>query len=593
MASLRSRGLRILLVLLGLSVVAAVGGAAVVYLTLLRALPDLESVADYRPPLTTRVVDREGRVIGEFYDERRFLVPYEAIPRHVVLAFVAGEDAAFFRHEGLDYAGILRAAWVNLLAGGEVKQGGSTITQQTVKGLLLTPERKIQRKIKEMILARRLEQDFSKEDILWLYLSQIYFGQGAWGIGEAARTYFGKHVSELTVSEAALLAGLPQRPSDYSPVSNPEAAERRRRYVLQRMRAEDFIDEETFREALDSSPALREDDDEVRQAAAYFLEEVRRHRYDTAGSEQVLRGGLTVETTLDLELQREAQRAVSEGLRELDRRQGWRGPRTTVPPEAMESTLAELAASNGLVPESPEPAEADAGGDAEATADAEAPEATEAAPVRVPTGRPLEGLVTEVDRGRDTARVAFAPGIEATVRLADVRWATRPDPTRRPRNARGIEEVFSVGMVARFRVEPDDGGEGGDGDEGGWADPARPLVATLHQEPLAEGALLSFEVDSGAVRSLVGGYDYHRSVYNRAVQACRQPGSMLRPGATMKGGAPRAITAQSHVLVNQDRIPVRVNDYEAGRSGRALVGFCLNGNTLRFKRPLQIANVGE
>jgi len=264
----RSRGIRILLTLLALAFAAALVGAAAIYFTLLRDLPEMKSVAEYHPALTSRVLDREGRLIGEFYDERRSLVPYEDVPRHTVLAFVAGEDAHFFEHEGIDYLGILRAAWVNLAAGGEVKQGGSTITQQTVKGLLLTPERKMQRKIKELILARRLEQHLSKEDILYLYLNQIYFGQGAWGIEEAARTYFGKSASELGVSESALLAGLPQRPSDYSPTTNPRAAERRRRYVLQRMRVEDFIDEEIFRTELANPPELRTAEDRVQREAA-------------------------------------------------------------------------------------------------------------------------------------------------------------------------------------------------------------------------------------------------------------------------------------------------------------------------------------
>ena len=268
----RSPGIRILLILLVVSLVGATAGGAFIYFALLSDLPGMKSVAEYRPPLTSRVVDRKGRLIGEFSDERRLLVAYEDIPRHAVLAFVAGEDAAFFEHEGIDYMGILRAAWVNLAAGGEVKQGGSTITQQTVKGLLLTPERKIQRKIKELILARRLEQQLSKEDILYLYLNQIYFGQGAWGIGEAARTYYGKPVGELTVSESALLAGLPQRPSEYSPTSNPRAAERRRRYVLQRMRVEGFIDEETFRTSLEDPPELRAPQDrEDARVAAYFV----------------------------------------------------------------------------------------------------------------------------------------------------------------------------------------------------------------------------------------------------------------------------------------------------------------------------------
>jgi penicillin-binding protein 1A len=527
MPSFRSPGIRILLILLVLSVVAALAGGVAIYFTLLRDLPEMDSVAEYRPLVTSRVLDHKGRLIGEFYEERRMVVPFEDIPRHTVLAFVAGEDSAFFRHQGLDYLGILRAAWVNLLAGGEVKQGGSTITQQTVKGLLLTPERKIQRKIKEMILARRLERKLTKDEILWLYLNQIYFGQGAWGIGEAARSYFGKEVSALTVSESALLAGLPQRPSEYSPTTNPEAAENRRRYVLQRMRVEEFIDEDTFREALTHPPELREPKDRLdAQVAAYFVEEVRRLLYDELGSELVLRGGLTIQTTLDLDLQRAAQEAVRRGLEELDRRQGWRGAEKVVSPDGIGAAIQEVAQANGFadVAQAPEPAEAsDAEGDEAAPQAEPAVARRPSGPRAVPTDEPLSGVVVAVDPEQDTARVAFAPEIAATVRLSDVRWASRPDPSRLPRTVRQIESVFHVGQVAKFRVLPDAG------DRGGVAQPGRALVASLHQLPEVEGALLSFDLDTGAVRALVGGYDYQRSEFDRATQARRQAGSAFKP----------------------------------------------------------------
>ena len=521
----RSRGIRILLVLLVLAVVGVAAGGAVVYFTLLRDLPGMDSVSEYHPALTSRVLDRKGRLIGEFYEERRTLVPYDEIPRHTVLAFVAAEDAGFFEHEGIDYMGILRAAWVNLAAGGAVKQGGSTITQQTVKGLLLTPERKIQRKIKELILARRLEHKLSKEDILFLYLNQIYFGQGAWGIGEAARTYFGKPVSELTVSESALLAGLPQRPSEYSPTSNPLAAERRRRYVLQRMRVEGFIDEETFRTALEGPPELRPPEDRIAaRVAAYFVEEVRRRLYETIGSELVLRGGITVETTLDLDLQREATEAVRSGLRRLDRRQGWRGAEKMISLENLGEAIVELGKLNKLVREPEPPANAEptaAGEPSEATADA--PEPGELGPIAPPTGVPLRAVVTAVTPRANTARVAFAPGIDATVRLADVRWARKPDPSQRPRSVRHIEQIFQIGQAASFQILPDDA------DANGTAAPGRKLFATLHQAPLAEGALLSFDVATGGVHALVGGYDYRRSEFDRATQARRQAGSSFKP----------------------------------------------------------------
>ena len=250
---------RIALALVGLVVLAvagAAGTAIALYLALVSDLPDLHGIDDYRPALASTVYDRDGRPIGEFFDERRRLVRLDELPQHVILAFVAGEDDAFFEHSGIDFRSILRAAWADFTAG-EIVQGGSTITQQTVKSLLLSPERRFDRKLKEMILARRLEQHLTKDEILVVYLNQIYFGGGAWGIGEAARTYFGKKVGELTVSEGAMLAGLPKAPSRFSPLGNYEAADNRRQYVLGRMVAVGFIDDASYKAAIAEPPVLR------------------------------------------------------------------------------------------------------------------------------------------------------------------------------------------------------------------------------------------------------------------------------------------------------------------------------------------------
>jgi penicillin-binding protein 1A len=247
----------------------------------------------------------------------------------VILAFVSGEDDAFFEHSGVDIRSILRAAYVNFTAG-EIEQGASTITQQLVKSMLLTPERSYDRKLKEMLLARRIEQHLEKDEILSLYLNQIYFGSGAWGIGEAARTYFGKSVGELTVGEGALLAGLPKAPSRFSPNVNPARAEERRRYVLGRMHELGHIDEATWRDAVEHPPAItgppgRED----AATAAWFTEEVRRVLYERLGGDTVLRGGLRIETTLDLPLQAAAQQALRQGARGAGPPAGLEGPAAT------------------------------------------------------------------------------------------------------------------------------------------------------------------------------------------------------------------------------------------------------------------------
>ena len=540
MAFIRSGGFRKLL--LAVVVVTFVVGAGLAYLIhdLLRDLPEIRSVADYRPPLTTRVLDREDRLIGEFYTERRSLAPMGSIPRHVQLAFVAAEDANFFEHSGIDYISIVRAAWVDLTEG-KIKQGASTITMQLVKQLLLSSERTFQRKFREMYLAREIELDFSKEEILWLYLNQIYFGQGAWGISEAARTYYGKTVAELTVSDAALLAGLPQRPSDYSPFRRPEPAERRRRYVLGRMLADDIIDRESYEQALAEPPII--DVDQAWQArqdyapAAYFTEEVRRYLFETFGGEFVLTGGLTVRTTLDLELQRAAVAAVKQGIENHDTRQGYRGEMKRVSADSLDLEIERLALANEI-------------------------ELSELGVIEeLVVGRVLEGVVTEVDKKSDLASVSFGAGARGRVELADVSWARKPDPTRRLLPRKHIEQVLSVGDVAQFRViesaeaaqraaderedaEAKKAGVEATSDEPDKSDesdelaalsedvppqPTAPQRLTLDQKPEVQGALFSLEVATGNVLALVGGYDYFQSEFNRVTQAKRQPGSAFKP----------------------------------------------------------------
>jgi penicillin-binding protein 1A len=542
MRSGRSRVARIPLVVAALLFLGGAGATLAFYLAFLSDLPDLRSVADYRPPLASQVFDREGRPIGVYYNQRRRLTAFERVPRHVVQAFVAGEDSTFFEHEGIDYQGILRAAWVNLLAGGETKQGGSTITQQMVKGLLLTPERTYRRKIREMILARRIEQRFTK--IFYLYLNQIYLGHGAYGIGEAALTYYDKEVEDLSVSEGAQLAGLPKAPTRYSPFRSPEEAESRRRYVLSRMWEEGFLDAAAYAEALEDVPVLVESPRTADfAAAAYFTEEVRRYLFDALGSEAVLDGGLRIETTLDIELQKAAVAAVQRGLEDLDHRQGFRGVLRRVPEEEIPAELERIGLENELVPAPPEgeePLDEEAGDevpDELALAEAEpspeeTPEADPAAQAQgeverlrslLPEDEPLLGVVTALDAEAQTAQVAFAPEIPATVRLEDVDWARPANPDVRPQPVKKISAVFRVGDVARFRVLPPPREPIPEDAPGHGA-----LLATLHQTPLVQGALLSVELASGDVLALVGGYDFAQSQFNRVTQAYRQPGSAFK-----------------------------------------------------------------
>jgi penicillin-binding protein 1A len=534
MAFFRSRGFRILLAVAFLSAAAGLAGAFLFYRSLVADLPDLRDVRDYEPALTSRVFDRDGRPIGEYFVERRSLTPMDQIPDHVVQAFIASEDSSFFEHSGIDYVSILRAAWVNLAAGGETRQGASTITQQMVKGLLLTPERTYKRKIREMILARRIEQTFSKQEILYLYLNQIYFGHGAYGIGEAARTYFSKAVSELDVSESALLAGLPKAPSRYSPMTHPEAAESRRQYVLERMLADDMIDQSSYDAAAETTPPLSESQNFADAGVAgYFTEEVRRSLFEEFGSDLVLRGGLTIETTLDLELQEAAVAAVQKGILALDRRQGYRGPLRRVDPSNVEAEAARLAEANGF-------------SDPDATGN-QASDAAGAGPLAPDTH--YEGVVTSVTPSSKSARVKFAPDIEAEVRLSDAKWARTPDLKSSPRSVRAIEKIFAVGDVGLFDLHRPKEDEAP-------AAPGDRLRVDLFQAPVAQSALLSVETASDEVLAMVGGYDFAESEFNRVTQARRQPGSAFKPliysAALMHGYTPASILYDRPVVYVDD-----------------------------------------
>jgi penicillin-binding protein 1A len=295
-----------------------------------RELPKIDKLRNYEPPQTTRIVDRKGKLIAEVFEERRTVVAMDKIPRVLVLSVLAAEDADFYVHRGLDYAGILRAL-IRDLTSGKALQGASTITQQIVKNLLLTPERTLARKVKELILARSIEQELSKDEILFLYLNHINFGHGRYGVQEASRFYFGKDVSELTLAEASLIAGLPQSPSRLSPITHPDAARNRQLYVLDQLAKKraaywDDLPLEEIEAArnsptklVDASAAPRTEAPEVASYAREFLESL-------VGKEAAKRGGYRVETTIDLAVEKQARQAVQKGLGALDQRRGLSGP---------------------------------------------------------------------------------------------------------------------------------------------------------------------------------------------------------------------------------------------------------------------------
>ncbi len=311
---------------LGLLAVLTLAGisAAWVLRSALAELPDVASLLDYRPPIVTTVWSRDGVLMADFAEERRRVVDAAGLPAHVVRAFLAAEDSQFFTHEGLNWRGIVRAAFANLREG-RVVQGGSTITQQVAKSLLLSPERSFRRKIREAVLAVRIERNLSKEQILHLYLNQIYLGHGAYGVESAAEIYFGTTAQKLSLAQAALLAGLPQAPSRYDPYQHPERALERRRYVLHRMSQESWISEEGAREGSDEPLELTRTPSRYLSVSPHFSEHVRRSLEASYGADVVQREGLRVTTTMDSRLQAAAREALRKGLEAVDRRSGYRG----------------------------------------------------------------------------------------------------------------------------------------------------------------------------------------------------------------------------------------------------------------------------
>lgn len=467
-------------------------------------LPPLDLLQNYQPSLVTTVYADNHQPIGQFFIERRILTPLADIPKTLTQAVIATEDARFFEHPGLDYWGILRAAWTNLRHGGRKVEGASTITQQLARSLFLSAERSYDRKIRELILAYKMEAVSTKEQILETYLNQIYFGQGAYGVASAAQSYFGKDVKELTLAEAAFLAGLPKSPSRFSPFTAYERAKKRQEHVLSRMEEAGFITAAEREAAAAESLNFRRPGSE--HFAPYFVEYVRQLLVAKYGETMVYKGGLQVYTTLNLEMQKAADAAFRAGVRELDKRQGWRGPRRTVDVAALP-----------------------------------APSATVAdAPLKV--GDVSEGVVLKAGKDHYVVQVG---SVQGKLLFDDMVWAKRqlkgPDP--------GVD--FVIHPHVKQLLKP------GDVIEVGVKKVAKDgLYVTLEQTPLVEGGLIAMDPRSGAIRAMVGGYDFTRSEYNRAVQAHRQPGSAFKPiiyaTAMSQGMSPASQILDAPVVYEQE-----------------------------------------
>lgn len=459
-------------------------------------LPAVETLTTYRPAAATQIRARDGSLLATLALQRRLPLPPDQIPAVFRNAVVAAEDARFFAHTGLDPKGIMRAVLRNVFSR-RFSQGASTLTQQLARSLFLTPERTLERKIKEALLAIEIEQKFSKDQILAMYANQMYFGHGRYGVEAASRFFFGKPAAELAIQEAALLAGIVQLNDRQSPIRFPERALARRSYTLTRMRDERLISEDEYRAAM-AAPLGAAAHYDRNAAADYFVEVARRAVEDQFGTRAMLEGGLVVETTVDPALQALAETSLRTGLVTLQRRLGWPGARRNLLADGVEGLSAWRDPSWAFL--------------------------------RWREGELAYAVVTEVSAQKADLRIA---GRSATLALADARWTNRDSLTRLCRRG-------DVLLVRLGKVLPDG-----------------PLAVTLEPEPRVEGALLALDNRTGAVLAHVGGFDFDRSQFDRVTQAKRQCGSAFKPfvylAAFERGFAPNEILFDGPALFPDER----------------------------------------
>ncbi len=492
-----------------------VGGILVMYS---RDLPSHESLAQYSPATISRIYSSEGRIIDEFAQERRLYVPAEDIPDLVKQAFISAEDKNFYTHHGYDTRGMVAAVIEAVKSGGKKMRGASTITQQVMKNFLLSSDRTAERKIKELILASRVEKAMSKEKILELYLNEIFLGQNSYGVAAAAQTYYNKPLSELSAAEVAYLAALAQRPGTLHPVRDHDDAIDRRNYVLKEMHDNGYIDQATLESAI-AEPLLtvqNGDYEAFRESLPprdYFTDEIRRQLSGTFGEDEFFSGGLTIRATVDAELQEAAAAALRKGLEKYDRDQGvWRGTGLTLPAEVLGSEESWRAALAALE-----------------------------VPRDIATWFPA--VVLEV--GESDARIGIEGVAEDEdghfIPAEDVTWARKQLPDGElGRKAKVAGDLVSVGDVVLVRAVTNE-----DGTFKRWS---------LRQVPEVQGAFMAMDVNTGRVLAMQGGFSYQYSVFNRATQATRQPGSSFKPfvyaAALDSGFTPATIVIDAPIEVD-------------------------------------------
>jgi penicillin-binding protein 1A len=479
----------------GLVGMAVIGIALAAYIGQLayNNLPPVDSLTEYRPKIPLRIYTADGALIGEFGEERRAVVSISDVPNVLKQAIVAAEDERFYEHSGVDYVGVLRAALSNLTSGGR-RQGASTITMQLAKNMFLTSERTYTRKLYELLLARKIEATLSKEKILEIYINQIYLGQRAYGFAAASQTYFARSLAEVSIAEAAMLAGLPKAPSTFNPVVNPKRAKQRQLYVLRRMNELNFINDKQLTEAQNANLVVRRDVAADIELRAEFVAEMVRQALFERYPEDVYTRGFRVYTTITRADQEAAYQALRRGALDYDRRHGYRGPESVLElpananEERLDDALAEIADSDDLT----------------------AAIVLEVTPKAVKAYR----------RGGETVTIG-PEGLRFVQRFLD---AQTP-----------VGKRIVRGAVVRLARDP----------KGNYS---------IVQLPDVEAALIALNSSDGAIRALVGGFDFNRNKFNHVTQAWRQPGSSFKPfiysAALEKGFTAATIVADEPILVD-------------------------------------------
>lgn len=575
---------KILIGIISLAVLGGVGATSIlIYFSF--DLPKISSLNDYHPAIPSKILAKDGTVLADLGVENREVAKFEEIPRRIVDAFLSAEDDSFYEHTGVDYMGVFRAAIANLKAG-RVVQGGSTITQQVAKSLLLSRERSISRKIKDFLLAQRIEEKFSKEEILYLYLNQVYLGGGYYGVKSAFEGYFGKTLAEATVAEAAQVAGLLVAPGKYSPYVNPKRATVRQQYVLRRMYDTGKITKEEYEGAVSEKIKFR-----IRKPegfkAGHFTDWVRQRLVSLVGKEEFLRNGYVVQTTIDYELQQKAEREVLETVKEVDKRQGFKGPLKTISLDELDKWRVDFLKefykdqSTYFTLNNKNEKEYELELTEEEVQDLRDYESSFREVVKRKRFQPgtspksifkkyikrddnYKGVVTYID---DWARVIYVDigGVAGIIPYEGFRWAherkiseernfypyiTKPSSILNPGDVilvRVLEEEVKLldNSWSAFKEYIEKQSK----NSKELIKKQKYVKLMLDQVPEAEGALVAMNPDNGHLISLVGGADFQKSQFNRAIQSKRQPGSSFKPilfaAALENGYTPASIIIDS------------------------------------------------